>query len=83
MSRMLDTLKRREKLVTRGYNNVADGYAGAYNPIPTPHTHAGGISNARFHTFRLVRYGPTNQRTDKPTDRRTDKASYIELRVRN
>ena len=42
----------------------------------------GRVGNACFHTFRLVF---TDQRTDGPTDRRTNgrTKALIELRVRN
>ena len=63
------------KQVTRGYNIVAHGWAGVYNPIPHPLPHSSNtnttavpkiIPNARFHTFQLDHHGPT----DGPTNGR-------------
>ena len=48
-------------------------------PPPLPlHTHARSISNARFHTFRIMRNAPTDQRS---MDKRTDIVSYKVARV--
>ena len=62
-----------EKQVTRGHNIVADGWAGASTPKPTPNTqtYTKSIKSARFPMFQLDDHGPTNGRTDG----RTDKAS--------
>ena len=65
---------RRRKQVTRGHNIVADGWAGASNPLATPkptpntQTHTKSIKNARFPTFQLDDPGRTDRRTDGPTD---------------
>ena len=70
--------------VMRGYNIVADGWAGVSNPHPhpkatPPHSQPNtSIYNARFTTFRLVL---TDGRTDGWTGGR--KKPLIELRVRN
>ena len=68
------------KQVTRGHNNVADGWAGASNPLANPNPPytlkrtQKVFNNTSFPTFRLMLMdGPTEGRT-KP---------LIELRVRN
>ena len=67
---------RNKKHVTGGHNIVVDGRAGASTSHPQPalppqYTHQ-CILNARFPTFRLVFM---DQRTNGPTNRRTDKAT--------
>ena len=67
--------------VKRGHNIVTDRWAGACSPHPHPrpqHTHSNTdnhncyIKNARFDTIQLDHHGPTECRTNRPTD----KASY-------
>ena len=76
-----DTLCEQEQ-VTRGYNIVADGWAGVYSPLTHTHTHKWDISGVRLHTFQLVRCELTNGLTDglmdKWSNEQTDKqnASY-------
>ena len=63
------------KQVTRGHNIVADGWAGASNPNPhhksPTHMHKKHLKRS-FPHFSTRAYGPT----DRPTNGRTDKASY-------
>ena len=60
--------------VAADYGNKA-----GYTAISCGRVGRGG--NARFPTFRLDGYGPTDRRTDRRTDGRTK--PLIELRVRN
>ena len=46
-------------------------------PPTSPHT--GGITNARYHTFRLVRYGPTDGPMDEPTNGQSESATINKL----
>ena len=63
--------------MTRGHNIVADGcsLSRSIQPPSIPHalhTHTKCIYSIRFPTFQLDHHGPT----DRPTNGRTDKASY-------
>ena len=73
-----DTQKREKEQVTRVYNIVADGRAGASNPHPhpMPHTHTQKPSKTLNFALRLM---STDQRMDQRTNGRTK--ALIELRV--
>ena len=74
--------------MTRGHNIVVDGWAAASNPHPHPksHTcmHKKHLKRSFLHFATRV-HGPTDQRTNGPTDGRMDRLTkpLIELRVRN
>ena len=59
--------RRPDELVTRGHNIVADGWAGASNPHPQPNPGPKVSKTLVFNSITM---------TDRPTNRRTDKASY-------
>ena len=66
--------RKKDKQVMQGHNIVVDGWAGASNPHslakpPYQHSYPKNIENAGFPTFRLVCYGPLDQRTDKASYR--------------
>ena len=71
--------ERKGKQLTRGHNIVADGWAGAFNPHPHPNPlptlkHTQKVSKTLvFPRFNSM---TPDGRTDRPTDGRTDKASY-------
>ena len=61
LAQKLDWFKSSTNIPARGYDIVADGWAGAYNPLI--HTHIRGIWNACFAIFD----GPTDGWTDGPS----------------
>ena len=70
------------KQVTLGYNIVAGGWVGAYNPPPLhplPHTQTHSGAKMRVTTlFYMINTDQwVNSQTVGPTDRQTDKASYL------
>ena len=73
-------LSEREQ-VTRGHNIVADGWAGASTPQPTSNTqtYTKSIENA---PFQLDHHdGPTDRRTDGPTDKASYRVARPQLKI--
>ena len=81
-----EELKQEYKQVMRGHNIVADGWAGASNPIHTPNP---TLSHANIHkTYQkcsFLNFSTRSPRTDGRTDGWTNGRTkpLIELRVRN
>ena len=57
------------KQVTRGYNIVADGWAGAYNPLHNPFSHAQTPVGAEMRVSALSNSFITDRLTNRPMDR--------------
>ena len=79
-------LHTKTKLVTRGYNIVADERAGASNPHPHPYPHPSDSNIQKkylkkfvFPTFWLDHHEKTDRRTKGPTDKASYRAACPQL----